>query len=274
MTAPLSENGIILSAGILSIACLFFILLLLVAYFSKDKMTGTRNKMYQALLMVTLLLILTDILEVVVRVYVNDIVLLLIAFRIHWGSGIAWFAGLYYYYVSFMDGVKTDSFHDMINYSKETKIMTYVICLSALVFLFLPFDLDAIQKISFFPGLAAYFIYGLCAMMEGLLVFHLLKKKANVEKRDKVTVWGIVLLLNVIFALQIMFPYIGFLAMACTIQMYFLYFAIENPDLFMIKELEKVNTDIDRSNRAKSDFLSNMSHEIRTPMNAIVGFSN
>ena len=34
MTAPLSENGIILSAGILSIACLFFILLLLVAYFS------------------------------------------------------------------------------------------------------------------------------------------------------------------------------------------------------------------------------------------------
>ena len=274
MTAPLSENGIILSAGILSIACLFFILLLLVAYFSKDKMTGTRNKMYQALLMVTLLLILTDILEVVVRVYVNDIVLLLIAFRIHWGSGIAWFAGLYYYYVSFMDGVKTDSFHDMINYSKETKIMTYVICLSALVFLFLPFDLDAIQKISFFPGLAAYFIYGLCAMMEGLLVFHLLKKKANVEKRDKVTVWGIVLLLNFIFALQIMFPYIGFLAMACTIQMYFLYFAIENPDLFMIKELEKVNTDIDRSNRAKSDFLSNMSHEIRTPMNAIVGFSD
>ena len=274
MTAPLSENGIILSAGILSIACLFFILLLLVAYFSKDKMTGTRNKMYQALLMVTLLLILTDILEVVVRVYVNDIVLLLIAFRIHWGSGIAWFAGLYYYYVSFMDGVKTDSFHDMINYSKETKIMTYVICLSALVFLFLPFDLDAMQKISFFPGLAAYFIYGLCAMMEGLLVFHLLKKKANVEKRDKVTVWGIVLLLNFIFALQIMFPYIGFLAMACTIQMYFLYFAIENPDLFMIKELEKVNTDIDRSNRAKSDFLSNMSHEIRTPMNAIVGFSD
>ena len=101
MTAPLSENGIILSAGLLSIACLFFILLLLVAYFSKDKMTGTRNRMYQALLMITLLLILTDILEVVVRVYVNDIVLLLIAFRIHWGSGIAWFAGLYYYYVYF-----------------------------------------------------------------------------------------------------------------------------------------------------------------------------
>ena len=274
MTAPLSENGIILSAGLLSIACLFFILLLLVAYFSKDKMTGTRNRMYQALLMITLLLILTDILEVLIRVYVNDITLLLITFRIHWGTGIAWFAGLYYYYVSFMDDVKTDSFLDMINYSRETRIITYIILLSVLAFLFLPFDLDAMQKMSFFPGLAAYFIYGLCAFMEGLLVYHLIKKKANVEKRDKVTVWGIVLLLNVIFAFQIIFPYIGFLTMACTIQMYFLYFAIENPDLFMIKELEKVNLDIERSNRAKSDFLSNMSHEIRTPMNAIVGFSD
>ena len=55
--------------------------------------------------------------------------------------------------------------------------------------------------------------------------------------------------------------------------MFFLYFNIENPDLKIIKELETVKEDIERSNRAKSDFLSNMSHEIRSPMNAIVGFS-
>ena len=55
--------------------------------------------------------------------------------------------------------------------------------------------------------------------------------------------------------------------------MFFLYFNIENPDLKIIKELETVKDDIERSNRAKSDFLSNMSHEIRSPMNAIVGFS-
>lgn len=55
--------------------------------------------------------------------------------------------------------------------------------------------------------------------------------------------------------------------------MYFLYFNIENPDLKIIRELEIIKDDIERSNKAKSDFLSNMSHEIRSPMNAIVGFS-
>ena len=58
------------------------------------------------------------------------------------------------------------------------------------------------------------------------------------------------------------------------IQMYFLYFNIENPDLEIISELENLKGEIEKSNKAKSDFLSNMSHEIRSPMNAIIGFSS
>lgn len=79
--------------------------------------------------------------------------------------------------------------------------------------------------------------------------------------------------LILIFVLQVSFPYIAMSAIGAAVQMFFLYFNIENPDLKIIKELETVKDDIERSNRAKSDFLSNMSHEIRSPMNAIVGFS-
>ena len=38
-------------------------------------------------------------------------------------------------------------------------------------------------------------------------------------------------------------------------------------------EIDLLNREVERANRAKSDFLANMSHEIRTPMNAILGMA-
>jgi signal transduction histidine kinase len=39
------------------------------------------------------------------------------------------------------------------------------------------------------------------------------------------------------------------------------------------QQLEKVTSEAEAANRAKSSFLANMSHELRTPMNAIIGYS-
>src|SRR5690606_16712728 len=38
-------------------------------------------------------------------------------------------------------------------------------------------------------------------------------------------------------------------------------------------ELNKINLELERANRAKDEFLANMSHELRTPLNSILGLS-
>ena len=68
-------------------------------------------------------------------------------------------------------------------------------------------------------------------------------------------------------------PYILVITTAFVFDIYLLYFMFENPDLYMISELDKTRRKAENSNNVKTDFLANMSHEIRTPINAILGFS-
>ena len=42
----------------------------------------------------------------------------------------------------------------------------------------------------------------------------------------------------------------------------------------MLQKEKQITADLEKANRAKSDFLSRMSHDIRTPMNAIMGMSS
>ena len=66
----------------------------------------------------------------------------------------------------------------------------------------------------------------------------------------------------------------NFMQMCLIMIALFIMFNIYNLMMQREKNMEREKVQAERSNKAKSTFLSNMSHDIRTPMNAIIGYTN
>lgn len=262
-----------LSGLMLTIGSLLFIILLFIVYFSKQRFLSIRNKIYRYMLVVEIVLIVSEIVaSFMVYFGFNDIINLIV-YRIHWSTGIIWFSLLYYYSLVFLDNLNANNLMEIICMNKRTKIMTVIFITCGILYFFIPFERLDGSNISYIPGAASYFVLSFCAFVVFMIAIYTLRNAKDAPLRKKVSIWLMIIELVVIFGLQLAFPYIAFSAMGAAVQMFFLYFNIENPDLKIISELETVKEETERSNKAKSDFLSNMSHEIRSPMNAIVGLS-
>ena len=257
----------------LTMGSLLFITLLLLVYFSKQRFLSIRNKIYRYMLIVEVILIVSEIVATLLVGYCNNDFINLLIYRIHWSTGIVWFSLLYYYSMVFISDIKKDNLWQVMTYNKKTKVISIIFIILFLGYFIVPFEKLDPSAISYIPGPAAYSVFSFCALSVFLIIIYIFKHEKGASFRTKLSVWLMIIELFIVFGLQIAFPYVAISAIGVAVQMFFLYFNIENPDLKIIKELETVKDDIERSNRAKSDFLSNMSHEIRSPMNAIVGFS-
>ena len=258
---------------ILTIGSLIFIILLMVVYFSKQRFISMKNKIYRYLLINTVLICITQIISTLLAMYYKDDFITLFVHRLTWLSGLIWFMLIYYYSVCFITGKTSDNLINFIKENKRVKFSSYIFILALIIFYIVPFLQIDEANIIYLPKYVSYYVYAFGGFIVVLILLELILEFNNTTSRKKLSVAIMLLELAILFIFQLIYPSISMSAIGAAIQIYFLYFSIENPDLKIIAELENIKSDINKSNRAKTDFLSNMSHEIRTPMNAIIGFS-
>ena len=224
---------------IFEICSLIFVILLNITYKTKKFNVKLCNRIYNYLIIDQIMMLLFEISSAIIFGQTSNIIINNISLRFTWITGIIFFYLLYMYSFTFINGVNYKNIKDVIRSFIEPKIFTILTLVATIVFFALPFKEMTMETYNY----------------------------------EKMSIWSALLLVLLIVPLQIIYPKILFIGMGTSLQLFFVYFLIENPDLRLIEELDTLKYTIDRSSKAKSDFLSNMSHEIRSPMNAIIGFS-
>ncbi len=260
---------------VLTIGSFGFMILLMVSYFLQQQHNKTLGrKLYRLLIYNIIVLLITEIVASLYFFLPNSIYFVkYFILRLHWFTGIAWFWVLYLYSVCFLKNSHFVSVRELIEKDNRCKYFTIFTVICVLIYIFLPFKDMTYETFTYIPGLASYFTIAYCVVSVTLIVLLLIRRRNEVDRRSRNAVLIVLFEMIVIVLLQAIFPRTAVFGLGAGLQLYFLYFYIENPDLMMVNDLERLKIDIEKSNLAKSDFLSNMSHEIRSPMNAIVGFS-
>lgn len=125
---------------------------------------------------------------------------------------------------------------------------------------------------SYGPAVFATFLFICGYLISNIVILCRHWSQVHKKKRVAVTMGLTVECVGVIF--QALFPLALSSGMSIMLVNLSFFLTIENPDIFLIRQIREQKRKAEEANAAKSIFLSHMSHEIRTPMNAIVGMTD
>jgi signal transduction histidine kinase/DNA-binding response OmpR family regulator/HPt (histidine-containing phosphotransfer) domain-containing protein len=251
-----------------NIACILFLTMISVFYFSKKKMHNAENRIYTRLIIISFVGLTIDIvgysfLNINLKVPSQINMLISKMYLLYFLSWIIVF----------------NSYIVAITFKEETKTAIYKKIGYIIFFLYGIFDFIAPLSLVndgtkiYSSGIAVTIIY----LIVVAYILHMLIVVTMYHKRlkfnDKLPLILFIMLGIIAMLIQYFNPEILLITGTECFITVLMYFTIENPDMKMIEELNLAKESADKANRAKTDFLSSMSHEIRTPLNAIVGFS-
>ena len=242
------------------ICALFISSLLLIIFFSKERINILDTKLFSFLLIVNFL----DSLLNTIIIYLGytkptGITLIKILNRIDFPLYILW-AWLFFLYIFHISTEKKKT-HNLFKIIFNISLVINIIAI--LFSIILPFEIQNSNNIMYAYGNSVNVLYIICGIYMFLTLFCVLLNIKRLLNKKYAPVYVLILFAFIIGYIRLINPSLILISAVISYINLVLYFTIENPDMKMLEEVNKAKKISDNANQEKSMFLFNMTKEIR-----------
>lgn len=247
-----------------TITSLFYSILLMIAYFSKDKIKTPENRVYSKLIVINFISIILELFCTIFAGYASShlqfytiLNKLFLISLIAWGSTF----GVYVFLIS----TNKDTKAALKQYMKKV-LQLYISLLSIISILIIILPVQFKMKdgyVMYSYGPATNVVYGGIFISIFLMLLCLIKNFKNIKNKKYLPIYMYLFIGTLVSFVQKMIPELLLATSMDAFITVIMYFTIENPDKKLLEEIHTSKKLADAANEDKSMFIYNMMSEVK-----------